>query len=200
MPGRDKDEGAADDALWRRVTESVKPLQRRAEPPHRPSPPPVEEPARPRRTREADDGATVTPPPLPLPPARAPSPVSLKLAPPPELMPGTAGGLDKRTLNRLRRGLIAPEWRIDLHNMTQAEAHGALNGFLAGAHAAGKRCVLVITGKGYRSESAVGVLKSNVPHWLNDPANRARILAFTHATPADGGEGALYVLLRRRRA
>lgn len=197
MPGKDKDAGPADEELWRRVTESVKPLRRRAEPVHRPAPPETRTPSR--APRETETAPTFTAQPQ-FPRAHATPPVSLTLAPPPELMPGTAAGIDKRTLNRLRRGLITPERRIDLHNMTQAEAHGALNGFLAGAQAAGKRCVLVITGKGYRSDSSVGVLKSNVPHWLNDPANRARILAFTHATPTDGGEGALYVLLRRQRA
>jgi DNA-nicking Smr family endonuclease len=130
----------------------------------------------------------------------SPPPVRVALAPPPDLLPGVAGGVDKRTLAKLRRGQIPPERRIDLHNMTQSEAYAALGGFLASAHSAGRRCVLVITGKGYRSDGAVGVLRTNVPHWLNQPVNRARILAFSHAAPADGGEGALYVLLRRRRS
>jgi DNA-nicking Smr family endonuclease len=124
----------------------------------------------------------------------------MALAPPADLVAGAAGGADKRTLTKLRRGQISPESRIDLHNMTQSEAYAALASFLASAQASGKRCVLVITGKGYRSEGSVGVLRTNVPHWLNQPANRARILAFSHAAAADGGEGALYVLLRRRRA
>ncbi len=199
MPEKDKDAGPPDGELWRRVTESVKPLKRRALPTYQPPPSQVETRAQAGRTGEAEAAPVRSAPPQEFPRARTPAPVSLTLAPPPELMPGTAAGIDKRTLARLRRGLIAPERRIDLHNMSQAEAHAALNGFLAGAQAAGKRCVLVITGKGYRSESAIGVLKSNVPHWLNDPANRARILAFTHATLADGGDGALYVLLRRVR-
>lgn len=196
MPGGGKGgrpDGPPDGELWRRVTETVKPLKRRAEP-SRPPPHADIKPAR--RPADADAKA---PPERPGAAPRPPSPLSVTLAAPPELTPGTAAGIDTRTLNRLRRGLIAPERRIDLHSMSQAEAHAALNGFLAGAQAAGKRCVLVITGKGHRSEAAVGVLRTNVPHWLNDPANRARILAFTHATAADGGEGALYVLLRRLR-
>jgi Uncharacterized protein conserved in bacteria len=59
--------------------------------------------------------------------------------------------------------------------------------------------VLVITGKGYGSEGAIGVLKTNVPRWINESPNRERVLAFAFATDRDGGEGALYVLLRRLR-
>lgn len=184
--------GDADRALWDEITREVRPLKRR-EPP----PPP---PAAPLKTappvlREAPGPGGREPEPVLL----APPPVRVALAPPPELLPGVAGGVDKRTLAKLRRGQIPPESRIDLHNMTQSEAYAALGGFLASAQSAGRRCVLVITGKGYRSDGAVGVLRTNVPHWLNQPVNRARILAFSHAAPADGGEGALYVLLRRRR-
>jgi DNA-nicking Smr family endonuclease len=59
--------------------------------------------------------------------------------------------------------------------------------------------VLVITGKGLRADGGGGVLRNAVPRWMNEPPNRERILAFAHATPPDGGEGALYVLLRRTR-
>ncbi len=194
MPGEDRngDGEAPDRELWQRVTEGIRPLKKR-----RPPPPVLVRTPVPSRESAVEDTARkpdpVSPAPLPSPPIR------VRPATPPELTPGVAAGLDKRTLAKLRRGLIAPERRIDLHNMTQSEAHAALDGFLAGAQAAGKRCVLVITGKGYRTEGAVGVLRTNVPHWLNLPGNRARILAFSHAAPADGGEGALYVLLRRLR-
>ena len=100
---------------------------------------------------------------------------------------------------RLRRGLLPVEGRIDLHGMTQDQAHGALDRYLAASGAAGRRCVLVITGKGYRPDGSTGVLRAAVPRWLNQMPNRERVLAFCHATPADGGEGALYVLLRRQR-
>lgn len=116
-----------------------------------------------------------------------------------ELVHRSAAGLDKRTLIRLRRGLIAPETQVDLHRQTQEEARRSLDGFIAASQATGRRCVLVITGKGYGSGGA-GVLKTMVPRWLDEQPNRGRVLAFCHAVPSHGGEGALYVLLRRLRA
>ncbi len=82
--------------------------------------------------------------------------------------------------------------------MTQAEAHRALTAFVVGQQAAGRRCVLVITGKG-SAKGRAGILRAAVPRWLNEPPNRERVLAFDFARPRDGGEGALYVLLRRLR-
>lgn len=88
--------------------------------------------------------------------------------------------------------------RLDLHGMSQAEAHDALTGFVLASHRMGRRAVLVITGKGLYGERS-GVLKSAVPRWLNEAPLRDRILAFQPAQPKDGGSGALYVLLKRRR-
>ena len=122
--------------------------------------------------------------------------------PPPDLPAldrGVAAGVDKRTATRLRRGQIAIEGRIDLHGLTQEDAYQALSAFLAGSQEAGRRCVLVITGKGLRPDGSVGVIRAALPHWLNQPHNRPRVLAFAGAAPRDGGEGALYVLLRRKR-
>jgi DNA-nicking Smr family endonuclease len=82
--------------------------------------------------------------------------------------------------------------------MTQEEARRALDAFLARAAQAGKRSVLVITGKGGRGSSD-GVLRAAVPRWLNEAPNRARLLAFAPAQPPHGGAGALYLLLKRRR-
>jgi len=101
-------------------------------------------------------------------------------------------GLDRRTAQRLKRGQTAIEARLDLHGMTQDEAHAALDRFIAAALASGKRNLLVITGKS-------GVLHGLVPRWLEDGANRARVLAFAQAHAPHGGAGALYVLLRRPR-
>ena len=108
-------------------------------------------------------------------------------------------GLDKRTRMRLIRGQIPVDARIDLHGHTREEARGALLSILEGAAAAGRRCVLVITGKGLRTDAAAGVLKQLVPRWLNEMPLRPHVLAFAYALPRDGGEGALYVLLKRRR-
>ena len=172
--------------LLRRVMADVAPLPGREvalpaaaaavePPPPRPAePPPVA------RSRPAPPG----PPPVP----------SL-----PEIGPGDRVGVDKRTAKRLKRGQLAVEARMDLHGLTQEEAHRALSAFVQGSQAAGRRCVLVITGKGLRPDGTVGVLRAAVPHWLNQPDLRERIVAFTHATPRDGGEGALYLLLKRKR-
>ncbi len=116
----------------------------------------------------------------------------------PEIRHGDAPGLDKRSAQRLKRGQMEIEARLDLHGLRQEEAHRALTSFIVGSHSAGKRCVLVITGKGRVSEGG-GVLRTNVPRWLNQAPNQTRVLSFTHATPTDGGTGALYVLLKRQR-
>ncbi len=132
------------------------------------------------------------------PPGRPPSP---RPAPGAKHLPilehGTAPGLDKRTAQRLRRGRLRVEARLDLHGMTQMAAHRALDRFLGEAQAADKRSVIVITGKGPRTDSSLGVLQGAVPRWLNEPGLRGRILSFSHAQPKDGGTGALYILLRR---
>ena len=107
-------------------------------------------------------------------------------------------GLDKRTAQKLRRGQILIEARIDLHGMTQPEAHTALSVALERAQSAGHRCLLVITGKGTRREHG-GVLKTMVPRWLNESVNKARVLAIQGARPQHGGDGAVYVLLRKQR-
>jgi DNA-nicking Smr family endonuclease len=117
---------------------------------------------------------------------------------------GAAPGVDRRTAERLRRGQIEPEAEIDLHGHRIADARRALAAFLEAASNQGLRSVLVITGKGLRSGLEEGVmprelLRDQVPAWLNEPANRARVLAFTYAQPRHGGRGALYVLLRKKR-
>ena len=116
----------------------------------------------------------------------------------PALTHDAAPGLDRRSVERLRGGELRIEARLDLHGMTQGEAHRALGDFVAHAHRAGLRCVLVITGKGGRG-SGDGVLRAAVPRWLNEAPNRAALLAFAPAQPRDGGTGALYLLLRRQR-
>jgi len=99
----------------------------------------------------------------------------------------------------MKRGKMDIGGRIDLHGHSQEQAHRALNAFIAGSFTAGRRCVLVITGKGARSDAGSGVLRRAVPHWLNASPNREKVLAFSYAAPRDGGEGALYVLMKRQR-
>ena len=184
--------GAADRALFARAMRDVRPLRGGA-------------PAAP--TGERGPGA----PPAPVgdgdetrrPPVLRPT--SERAAP----YSSIDAGLDKRTAQRLKRGKLAIEARLDLHGHTQLQAHRALDAFLTAALASGKRCVLVVTGKGSalrREESASpwtvssGVLREAVPRWLEEPANRARVIAYHPAQPRDGGGGALYVLLRRQRS
>ena len=117
----------------------------------------------------------------------------------PELSHGAQTGLDKSNAKKLKKGRHAIEGQLDLHGMTQAQAHVAMNSFIEVSYGARKRCVLVITGKGVKLGGSVGVLRSAVPRWLNEQPNRSRVLAFSFATPKDGGEGALYVMLKRKR-
>jgi DNA-nicking Smr family endonuclease len=105
------------------------------------------------------------------------------------------------------------EAKLDLHGLTQDEAHGAVVRFIGAQHAAGRRCVLVVTGKGKTADPFApkaipgrfsmgegrGVLKAALPRWLNEPALRAQIIAVAPASRAHGGEGAVYVLLKRKR-
>ena len=105
-------------------------------------------------------------------------------------------GIDRRSWLRLKRGKVEIEDSVDLHGLTQQQAHSRLDRFLADAQRAGLRCVLVVTGKGLMNG---GVLRHMVPRWLNEGANRERVVAFLPAQPKHGGGGALYLLIRRRR-
>ena len=107
-------------------------------------------------------------------------------------------GLDRRTATRLRRGQIPIDSRLDLHGLTQKEAHASLIATLTDAQARGERCVLVITGKGLSKEGG-GVLKTMLPRWLGEPTIRPMVIGKEVARPHHGGSGALYVLLRRLR-
>ncbi len=114
--------------------------------------------------------------------------------------------VDYRTQLRLKRGKMQIDGRIDLHGMTQNQAYDALLSFIPHAHSLGKRCVLVITGKGEnRTSNAslfdgnIGVLKQKTPEWLNNSPLVQYVLKIETARPNHGGEGALYVLLRRKR-
>lgn len=122
-----------------------------------------------------------------------PKPASMS----PTLDPTKPVNTDRRTWERLKRGHIAIESRLDLHGRTQIEAHDALDRFLAASSASGMRCVLIVTGKGVDGH---GVLRQMVPRWLAEGGNRKKIITYCTAQPRHGGEGALYVLIRRGRA
>jgi DNA-nicking Smr family endonuclease len=171
-------------ALWRAVTGDVRPLKKKGPERVPPAPKPV-----------ALEPAVSKAKPRPKPRPAAPPPARMIL-PPPELEHGKATGIDRRSSDRLRRGRLPIDGRLDLHGMTQAAASERLEEFLARAQSAGKRCVLVITGKGL---AGGGVLREQVPRWLNQSPNRGRVLAFDYAQAQHGGMGALYVLLKRRR-
>jgi DNA-nicking Smr family endonuclease len=174
-------------ALWQAAMHDVKPLKR-AKTATRSMTASTAPPEKPKK-------APVAPPRPAMPaPGSAPSIVITKAAP--EISHGRAAGIDRRSAEKLRRGRLAIEGRLDLHGMTQEAAAGRLASFLERAESQGKRCVLVITGKGLASG---GVLRDQVPRWLNLPPNRGRVLAFDYARPQHGGGGALYVLLKRRR-
>jgi DNA-nicking Smr family endonuclease len=104
---------------------------------------------------------------------------------------------DQQTRDKLTKGRLSIDARVDLHGMTQAEAHGLLLSFLHRAHASGLRYVLVITGKG-ASFGSEGALKRAVPAWLSTPMFRPLVSGHDHAARQHGGAGALYVRLRRR--
>lgn len=148
------------------------------------------------------------PPPLPKRPSTAPEQVVRRPPPPkPAPPPPQPVTLERRKARRIAKGTEEIEARLDLHGMTQADAHDALIGFVRRCHANGCRTVLVITGKGGtrgshdEGDDVVprhrGVLKRNVPQWLASPDIGGLVVSYTTAHIRHGGEGALYVRLRR---
>ena len=115
-----------------------------------------------------------------------------------ELELGKSVDVDKSTADKLKKGRMKVDATLDLHGMTQNKAYGALTDFISRAYDKGHRCVLVVTGKGIWREGG-GVLREQVPRWLNQDPNRAKILSISYATQKDGGSGAIYVLIKRRR-
>ncbi|MCB1415722.1 MAG: Smr/MutS family protein [Nitratireductor sp.] len=115
---------------------------------------------------------------------------------PPRSQPAApaGSGIDDRTARKVLKGQLRIEDRIDLHGMTQSQAHGRLVAFLHRCHGEEKRMVMVITGKGRMSG---GILRQMVPHWLREPQCAVYVSAFREAHVSHGGQGALYVRLRR---
>ncbi len=114
-----------------------------------------------------------------------------------EFIEGRVPGLDPAIVRRLRRGEFAVQGHIDLHGMTRDEATGAVDAFLRQARRAGKRCVLLVHGRGIHSKDQVPILKDALRTWLATARFGRHVLAFASARPTDGGAGAVYVLLRR---
>lgn len=113
--------------------------------------------------------------------------------------------LDKRTEEKLRKGKMPIERKLDLHGFNKSQAYAALENFITTAFNQKCRCVLVVTGKGKPKtsagwlEPAEGILKQNVPQWLSTPPLNREVLKILPAQPKDGGSGAIYVYLRRNK-
>ena len=136
-------------------------------------------------------------PPLPEPAPAAEIIASLPVSgPAPTRIPGA---VDRATVERMKRGQVNVEARIDLHGMDQRAAFASLMGFIETSSRAGRRAVLVITGKGAISGGG-GVLRRNAPNWLMSSPLAGRILTIQAAHTRHGGDGAFYVLLRRKKA
>jgi DNA-nicking Smr family endonuclease len=164
-------------ALWESVAKQIKPLRKK---PRAAKAEAISAPA------EAPTKHAASPKPLAAAP-RAPRPGPPPLAP-----------LGRRERSQVSRGRKEIDARLDLHGMTQTRAHRALSGFLQRAHGDGLTFVLIITGKGKMgAESERGVLRRQVPQWLGLPEFRSLVVGFEEAHIGHGGEGALYVRMRR---
>ena len=167
---------AADRALWQAYVTRVAPLPGRELPQAEPANAPV---------------AIAAPQAVPALPSAAP----ITWQPPPIQINVTPAGLDDKRWRALRRGRTKPERTIDLHGRGAQEAHDAVRRFLFDAFADGLRCVAVITGRGSSPEG--GVLRRELPHWLNAPDMRRLLLAAAH--PHAANTGAVHLMLRRRK-
>ena len=169
-------------ALWESVAKQVKPLRKR----HRAMKLPTAAP-------DAEVSVALKP----VAPPKPQAPTKILTAPkqePPPLAP-----IGRRERSHLSRGRKQIDARLDLHGMTQTRAHRMLFTFLQRAHSDGLTFVLVITGKGKvgGAESERGVLRRQVPLWLSLPEFRSMVVGFEEAHIGHGGEGALYVRVRR---
>jgi DNA-nicking Smr family endonuclease len=115
-----------------------------------------------------------------------------------EFIEGHAHDLDAGVVRKLKRGEFAVQDHLDLHGLLKDEAKAELEAFLVKARAAGKRCVLVVHGRGLHSKDQVPVLKEALKRWMGLARFARHVLAFATARPHDGGAGAVYVLLRRQ--
>jgi DNA-nicking Smr family endonuclease len=170
-------------ALWENVARQIKPLRKKP------------------RAAKLAVGAPVVESPITVKPTASPRPIAAVHAPKPS-KPATPplAPLGRRERAKLSKGRNEIDARLDLHGMTQVRAHHALLRFLQRAHHEGLTFVLVITGKGkVGAESERGVLRRQVPQWLSLPEFRSLVVGFEEAHIGHGGEGALYVRIRRAR-
>jgi DNA-nicking Smr family endonuclease len=123
--------------------------------------------------------------------------VPFDLADSDEFIEGHARGLDPRVVKRLRRGEFAVQGHLDLHGLLKDEAKSELEAFLSRSRQQGKRCVLVVHGRGLHSKDQMPVLKESLKTWMLTARFARHVLGFTTARPPDGGLGAIYVLLKR---
>jgi DNA-nicking Smr family endonuclease len=180
-------QGDDDFSLWARVAATASPLQKR------------KAAASVRRAPAAPTMAAPTA-------AGAPRAAPVVNTPSAKPVAKPAAPLDRQTSRHLDKGKIAVEARLDLHGMRQADAHTRLRQFLKSAQARGVKHVLVITGKGaeanaksFYEEDERGVLRKAVPHWLSSNELAPLVVSFSSAPRRLGGEGALYVRVRRSR-
>jgi DNA-nicking Smr family endonuclease len=170
--------------LWAGVARSAIPLKGRSYPPLPPEVR-VEKPATPAKPAAKPNAVLAPVRPRPEPPVHL-----------------SQHAIEKPTRRKLAKGRLAIDARIDLHEMTQQRAHDALVGFLRQSQAMGLRHVLVITGRGGTAGSAFGsrgVLRRVVPQWFTGPEFRPLVSGFDSAERHHGGDGALYVRVRRPR-
>ncbi len=124
----------------------------------------------------------------------------------PELKKDSTIGMDNQTAKKFKREEFKVEAVLDLHGQTEKNAYNKVHDFITTSYAAGKRCILIITGKGLTPHTeddifvSRGILKECVPNWLSSTELRPMIMAYKHPTEALGGSGALYIVLRRKRA
>jgi DNA-nicking Smr family endonuclease len=183
LPRRKRGLSEEDRALWESVAKQVKPLRKR---------PRVAKPLV--VAAEAESKA------VPKHTASSRPPAPPRIVAPAKPQPPPLAPIGRRERSHLSRGRKEIDARLDLHGMTQTRAHRALFGFLQRAHHDGMTFVLVITGKGkVGAESERGVLRRQVPQWLGLPEFRALVVGFEEAHIGHGGEGALYVRVRRSR-
>ena len=122
-----------------------------------------------------------------------------------DLEHGTTDNIDKNTARKFKKGDFRIERRLDLHGYTEKKAYEAVLSFVRQSYQQELRCVLIVTGKGLNKDTSEdlfmskGILKEKVPQWLNNEELRPLILSYSYATQKDGGSGALYVLIKRKR-